>query len=80
MPEVRFLRINERVLVNVSAIRFITLDGEYGRVVVDGGGDLYAKGEHLARLRALVEALELTQQELGLASERYGLPETVAPF
>ena len=80
MPEVRFLRINERVLVNVSAIRFVTLYDAEGAVVVKGGGEMRVYGEHLAGLRALAEALELTQQELGLAGERYGLPGTVAPF
>lgn len=80
MPEVRFLRINERVLVNVSAIRFVTLYDAEGAVVVEGGGEMRVHGEHLAGLRALAEALELTQQELGLAGERYGLPGTVAPF
>lgn len=80
MPEVRFLRVSDRVLVNVEAIRLITVYDTEGAVVVEGGGELRVYSEHLAGLRALAEALELTQQELGLAGERYGLPETVAPF
>jgi len=80
MSEVRFLRVNERVLVNVSAIRFVTLYDTEGAVVVEGGGEVRVHGEHLAGLRALAEALELTRQELGLAGERYAPTETVAPF
>lgn len=80
MSEVRFLRINERVLVNVSAIRFVTLYDAEGAVVVEGGGEMRVYGEHLAGLRALAEALELTPDELGLAGEQYAPTETVAPF
>ena len=61
MTEVRFLRVSDRVLVNVSAIRFVTIYDTEGAVVVEGGGEMRVWGEHLAGLRALAEALELTQ-------------------
>lgn len=80
MSEVRFLRVNERVLVNVEAIRLITLYDTEGAVVVAGGGELRVYSEHLAGLRALAEALELTPEELGLAGERYTVPDVTAPF